>query len=120
MRPRVRVIYRIEAGTDCPGVARGIVSSELSGYVAPSKLDELLLLISELVTHRVQNGVDRETITLDLCAAPIVRCGVVDDGPLVLPRGWGRSFLDQLARCWGVTRSRERTSTWFETEAGWS
>jgi hypothetical protein len=117
MRPRVRVIYRIEAGADCPGVARGIVSSELSGYVRPSKLDELRLLISELVTHRVQNGVEHETITLDLCTAPIVRCGVVDHGPLVLPDGWGRSFLDQLAGCWGVTRSRGGTSTWFETEA---
>ena len=118
MSPRVRVIYRIEAGADCPAVARGIVSSEFSGHVRPTKLDELRLLISELVTHRVQNGVEHETITLDLCAAPTVRCEVTDQGPPVLPDGWGRSFLDQFAGCWGVTRSREGTSTWFETETG--
>ncbi len=117
MGSRVRVIYRIEAGADCPAIARGIVSSEFSGYVRPRKLDELRLLISELVTHRLRHGVEHETITLDLCAAPIVRCGVIDSGPPALPGGWGRSFLDQLAGCWGVTRSSEGTSTWFETDA---
>jgi len=59
------VIYRIEVASTGPRVARGIVAAELSGHVRERKLDDLKLLVSELITHRVRQGRAGETITLD-------------------------------------------------------
>jgi hypothetical protein len=117
------VIYRIEVASTGPRVARGIVAAELSGHVRPRKLDDLKLLVSELITHRVRQGRAGETITLDLQAArtragETVRCGVTDDGPVALPRELGMTLVDRLATRWGVSRERDRTHTWAEAPIG--
>ena len=113
----LRVIHRIEVASTGPRVARGIVADELAERVRSSKLDELILLVSEIVTHRIAQACDEPTLTLDLRADRVVRCGVIDDGPAALPAGLGLELVDQLAGRWGVTRSHKRTHTWIETEA---
>lgn len=118
MHSGLRVIYRIEVASTGPRVARGIVADELAERVRSSKLlDELVLLVSEIVTHRIAQACDEPTLTLDLRADRVVRCGVIDDGPAALPAGLGLELVDQLAGRWGVTRSHKRTHTWIETEA---
>jgi hypothetical protein len=118
-RPRaLRVIYRIEVASTGPRVARGIVAAELSGHVRERKLDDLKLLVSELITHRVRQGRAGQTITLDLQAGETVRCGVIDDGPVALPPALGMTLVDRLATRWGVSRERHRTHTWAEAGIG--
>jgi hypothetical protein len=111
------VIYRIEVANDGPRIARGIVAAELSERVRTQTLERLKLLVSELVTHRIRTGRAGEMITLELRAADTVRCGVIDDGPVTLPRGLGMTLVDRLATRWGVSRDRERhcTQIWAET-----
>ncbi len=110
------MIYRIEVANTSPRVAREIVAAELSSHVRPRKLEDLKLLVSELVTHRVRQGRAGETITLDLQAGDTVRCGVIDDGPVALPRELGVTLVDRLAIRWGVSRDRQRTQTWAEAD----
>ena len=117
------MIYRIEVASTGPRVARGIVAAELSGHVRERKLDDLKLLVSELITHRVRQGRAGETITLDLQAGETqaggtMRCGVTDDGPVALPPVLGMRLVDRLATRWGVSRERHGTHTWAEAGAG--
>lgn len=116
MSSGLRVIYRIEVASTGPRVARGIVADELAERVRSSKLDELILLVSEIVTHRIAQACDEPTLTLDLRANRVVRCGVIDDGPAALPAGLVLQLVDQVAGRWGVMRSHNRTHTWIETE----
>jgi hypothetical protein len=118
MYSSLRVIYRIEVAGTGPRVARGIVTAELSGRVRKRTLDELRLLVSELVTHRVRFGQPGETITLELQADGIVRCGVTDEGPMALPAELGLTLFDRVAARWGMSRERHRTHTWAEAPAG--
>jgi hypothetical protein len=119
MHSGLRIIYRIEAARTGPGVARGIVTAELCDHVRSSrKLEEIRLLVSEIVTHRVRQSSKPRMITLDLRADRVVRCGVIDDGPAVLPAGLVLELVERLAGRWGVTRSRKQTHTWIETDAG--
>jgi hypothetical protein len=111
------VIYRIEVASTGPRTARGIVSAELSGRVRKRTLEELRLLVSELVTHRVRLGQPGETITLELRADDIVRCDVSDDAPMALPAELGLTLFDRVAARWGMSRERRRTHTWAEAPA---
>jgi hypothetical protein len=81
--------------------------------VGASKLEELRLLVSELVTDRVRSLPAGRGIMLDLRAGETVRCAVVDDGPAGLPTVWGVAFLDRFADAWGVTPAHNRACIWF-------
>jgi anti-sigma regulatory factor (Ser/Thr protein kinase) len=124
MDPYLRAIYRIEARTDGPARARRIVSDELSSKVAPERLDELKLMVSELVTNGIRHGGSEEPITLDLRLNGRVRCAVTDYGPGPAARelfsaaaqaGWGLKLVERLAARWGMIRARGTTQIWFET-----
>jgi hypothetical protein len=110
----LRVIYRIGVASTGPSVARGIVAAEMSERLRTRTLDDLKLLVSELVTHRVRVGRPGETITLELQADDVVRCAVTDEGPLALPAELGLTLLDRVAARWGMSRKRQRTHTWVE------
>src|SRR5438105_13656058 len=118
----LRAIYRIEARTDSPARARRIVTRELGGMVAPERLDEVKLLVSELVTNGVVHGQGCGTITLDLRVNGKICCAVTDHGPGPAAReeftghgGWGLKLVERLAARWGLTRSSETTPVWVET-----
>jgi|SRR5581483_1681318 len=124
--PYLRAIYRIEARSDGPAQARGIVSAELARRVPPECLEDVKLLVSELVSNGVRHGGAREPITLDLRVNGGVRCAVTDHGPgpaadelLTQSRqsGWGLKLVERLASSWGVVRSRGVTQVWFETSS---
>jgi two-component sensor histidine kinase len=120
----MRAIYQIEARSDGPARARGIVKDELGARVSPDRLQELMLLVSELITKGVRQGKAAEPITLDLRVNGGVRCVVTDHGPgpaaddlLTKPRGsgWGLKLVERLAASWGLSRARGATQIWFET-----
>jgi hypothetical protein len=113
----LRVIYRLEVASTGPGAARRIVADELSEHLRKRTLDELKLLVSELVTHRVRAGGPGETLTLELRADEEVRCSVTDEGPAALPTGLSLTLMDRVAARWGMSRERNRTHTWVETRA---
>jgi anti-sigma regulatory factor (Ser/Thr protein kinase) len=119
----LRAIYRIEARTDGPARARRIVGRELGCRVAPHRLDELKLLVSELVTNGVSHGDGSQPITLDLRVNGCVRCAVTDHGPGPASTGalsdgsdgpWGLKLVERLATSWGLIRAHGATQVWFE------
>src|SRR5581483_7186013 len=122
----VRAIYRIEARSDGPAQARGIVNAEFGDRVGSDRLQELELLVSELVTNGVRHGSSAEPITIDLRINGGVRCVVTDPGPgpaagevltASRPTGWGLKLVELLSASWGLIRSRGATRVWFETTA---
>jgi two-component sensor histidine kinase len=124
MNSRVRVLYRIDARPDGPARARRAVRSECSARVPRRTLENLLLLVSELVTNGIVHGRDHDdgSIMLDLGLNSTLRFAVVDHGPgfptrAALDRdgGWGLRLVERLADRWGVERTREGTRVWFET-----
>lgn len=133
MHTFLRVIYRIEARADGPAHARRIVARELAAIVTPRTLEALELMVSELVTNAVKYGATdpSDTVMLDLRVNDGVRCTVIDRGPGFAERdlaagdaaegaadagGWGLKVVGWLADRWGVTRAREGTCVWFETQ----
>lgn len=92
-----------------------------------SRLDDLRLLMSELVTNSVRHGgPQRQPIRLQIEVMPsCVRVRVQDSGrgfdttpKAIRPdddRGWGLFLLDRLADRWGVTQG-ETTTVWFELD----
>jgi hypothetical protein len=118
MYASLRVIYRIEVASSGPQTARRIITDELSERVRERTLEELKLLASELVSHRVRAGRPGETLTLELQADDVVRCGVTDEGPAALPTELSVTVMDLTAARWGMSRERHRTHTWAEARPG--
>jgi hypothetical protein len=114
----MRVVYQIEAGAESPADARRIVAGELGRFVQETRLDDLKLLISELVTGRVRRDLpgSSDALLLDLQAQDVIRCSIQDTGPPELPDSFAARILDHLADRWGMTRRGEITQLWFEAQ----
>jgi hypothetical protein len=119
MYSTTRAVYRIRTDREGPGDARRIVTREFADCVSDGVLDKLKLLISELVTSRIVNRTPDETerMIIDVRAGRVVRCAVVDHGPVGLPDAPALGVVEQLSDRWGLTRSGDETRTWFETAA---
>ncbi len=104
--------------------ARAFVAASLgSGH---PRLDEAVLLCSELVTNAVlhtDSGRPGGTITVVLLSLDnVVQVKVTDEGsastPVVkddglAPEGRGLFLVEQLADGWGYTRDERATTVWF-------
>jgi anti-sigma regulatory factor (Ser/Thr protein kinase) len=91
--------------------------------------EDVLLLVTELVTNAVQHGgvgsEGRLEVELRLWPA-LVRVEVVDPGTEFMrvrprlsredPGGWGLVLVDRIAARWGVGRGPSFTRVWFEIE----
>lgn len=112
----MRVVYQIAAGSESPRDARRIVAGELGRFVSAPALDDLKLLISDLVTGRVDPSRDApaDALVLDCHAQDLIRCSVLDTSPARLPDRLSTRILDHLADRWGVTRRGHTTQVWFE------
>jgi anti-sigma regulatory factor (Ser/Thr protein kinase) len=88
--------------------------------------DDLLLLLTELVTNAVRHGdagPDRPlNVTLER-RPRCVRVEVVDPGAGFVPRpprapdgsgGWGLVLVERIAERWGVSPALPGTCVWFE------
>jgi anti-sigma regulatory factor (Ser/Thr protein kinase) len=118
------------------GVAAGAAARravlEGNGALPTTVRDDVLLLVSELVTNAVRHagaGPDRP-VRLELrCGLRRVRVVIADEGPgftwhqatpagPTASGGWGLFFVDRLADCWGVERTPTGSRVWFEIAYG--
>jgi anti-sigma regulatory factor (Ser/Thr protein kinase) len=98
---------------------------ELGDSIAPDLRDDVVLLVSELVTNSVKYGEDTDLrLTIHAETPRRLRVEVVNQGASFEPRartgsvtdsgGWGLHLVDQLADRWGVHAGS--THVWFEID----
>jgi anti-sigma regulatory factor (Ser/Thr protein kinase) len=102
---------------------------EGDGELPTAVRNDVLLLVTELVTNAVRHGGanDNGSLRVEVRRWPErVRVEVLDQGTdvtRVRPRlsrgesgGWGLVLVDRIAARWGVGRGASRTCVWFEIE----
>jgi anti-sigma regulatory factor (Ser/Thr protein kinase) len=119
--------FDVGGGPEAIGRARVALTGFLDGDVAPERVYDLQLLVSEIVTNAVRHGGARQGEHIDLrvaLAADQVRVEVRDPGPGFhdiapsLPEtdrggGYGLYLVDLYSTNWGVSGS-EGTCVWLE------
>ena len=117
-------ILSLERTADAPREARGRVR-DLSDHLDPVRVEDAVLLVSELVTNAVKYGPEDEAIRLivgtdgqrtrftvhDLGLGPLPE---MRDQADPAPGGHGLRLVDALADRWGVERGSTRV--WFELD----
>jgi anti-sigma regulatory factor (Ser/Thr protein kinase) len=117
--------FSVAGGIEAARVARRAVHG-LDGAVPASARDDVLLLVTELVTNAVRHGgvgADRSVDVRFERSQHRVRVEVVEPGtdfaparPRVreAPGGWGLILVDRIADRWGVSSTSSGTCVWFE------
>jgi anti-sigma regulatory factor (Ser/Thr protein kinase) len=115
---------RLRSGPTAAAEARRGVMSCFEGMLGAEKLDDVLLVVSELVTNAVLHGDGDIDIRLT-CDAGVVRGAVSDEGHGFdgRPRkpdprrigGHGLHIVGRVADQWGLAQGT--TSVWFEIGA---
>ena len=99
-----------------------------NGMVPGPVRAELLLLLTELVTNAVRHGGANGGLPLEVVVARSprgLRVGVTDPGagfdwrepestPSAEESGYGLLLVDRMAHRWGIERSDDSTTVWFE------
>jgi serine/threonine-protein kinase RsbW len=118
--------FSLNGGVEAASAARRAVLAG-DGAVPAFIRDDVLLLVTELVTNAVRHGAvgpDR-SLRVELKRRPRqVRVEVADPGPgfTAVPtrlkgkesNGWGLLLVDRIAERWGVKRRASGTCVWFE------
>jgi anti-sigma regulatory factor (Ser/Thr protein kinase) len=115
------IVLSLECTTDAPRQARDHVRD--LHHLHPARVDDAVLLVSELVTNAVKYGPEHEAIRLIISSDDRGTRFTVHDlglGPLPemrdqadpAPGGHGLRLVDALADRWGVERGSTRV--WFE------
>ncbi len=126
----IELDVRLPTGATAPSSARALVGG-LRERLADDVLDDLVLVVSEVVTNCVRHAGlgPGDDISVHVRATSSgVRLEVVDRGrgfdlPAMLghdpahPGGWGLYIVDRLADRWGVVRD-SGTRLWFEIDIG--
>ena len=126
MTPLRSVAFSVNGGLEASSEARSAVLAG-DGAVPTSVRDDILLLVSELVTNAVRHagvGPDR-SLHVQLRRGPRgVRVEVAHPGngfqhkpvppSLDAGGGWGLVLVDRIADRWGITGSTDGTCVWFE------
>lgn len=118
--------FSLEPGAHAPTEARQELQARLPGILAPSLIDDVLLLTTELVTNSVRHSPAATHGTVDVAvvlAQERIRVEVSDPGsgfehvpqhPGTLSEGGRGLFLvEALSDRWGMVGG-ERTTVWFE------
>ena len=123
-----RLVLTSSAGA--VGVARDFARQALTGFgwlpardrAAQTAADDLLLLVSELVTNACRHGAAPYRLTLEPIGADL-RVEVADSGPELptirpdqpeVPGGFGMRLVGQLASAWGVRTDQGGKTVWLE------
>jgi anti-sigma regulatory factor (Ser/Thr protein kinase) len=117
----------VVSGGDEAGLATRGAVVEGDGTLPAHVRDDLLLLVTELVTNAVRHGGvgPERSLGIQLRRRPgRVRVEVVDPSASFTPAharpkggesgGWGLFLLDRIAERWGVRRVGSGTCAWFE------
>jgi anti-sigma regulatory factor (Ser/Thr protein kinase) len=117
-------VLSLERTSDAPREARGRVRG-LRDVIGPERVEDAVLLVSELVTNAVKYGPEHEAIRLiihsdgqcsrftvhDLGLGPLPEMRDADDPA---PGGHGLRLVNSIADRWGVERGSTRV--WFELD----
>jgi anti-sigma regulatory factor (Ser/Thr protein kinase) len=123
-RPVLYERVEIVGGLTAPTRARAVARRVLAGLLPDPAREDLLVLVTELVTNAVRHaGVDESrNVVLHLAAAPrIARVEVCDGGPGFDPverspgpgGGFGLMLLRTLPDRWGL-ETDDGVCAWFE------
>ena len=114
---------------EAPSAARKALTA-LNGslhLLSSSRLLDVQLLVSEIVTNAVVHAATEDTIVLAVLATDeMVRVEIYDRGGGFTPPesiskreptsgGWGLPIIDAVAQRWGVDHS-DGTTVWFEVD----
>ena len=119
--------FEVETGRDAPSAVRKALR-ERGAHLPASLRDDLMLLLTELVTNAVLHSGARkgDAIQIDMRERrESVYVIVTDPGhgferPRHLepdhssPGGLGLVLVDRLARAWGTRRTSSGSTVWFE------
>ncbi len=116
----------LDAAPESVGEARERLSAIAEHVVEDSRLPDLMLVISEVVSNAVRHGsLEGEPVLLAVPPKEGYLCvQVTDSGAGLAPRpratapdedgGFGFFLIEQLTKRWGFTRENSRTRVWFE------
>jgi len=116
-----RFTVHLANATTTPRHARQAVAERCAGW---PRLDDLLLCVSEVVTHAVLHARSAPTVTVAVDGHR-VRVEVLDADPsppvrrnrsLLASTGRGLLLLDDLAERWGFAPAAGGKVVWFELE----
>ena len=116
----------LEPDERSPARARRVVRQAMVEAELPHLLDDVLLLVTELVTNAAVHAGTQLELDLDT-TSPGVRVEVTDHSPAAFPvlrpraeeereGGRGLFLMDALATRWGTTHFATGKSVWFELQ----
>ncbi len=121
-----RLVFQLSGGVDAPVEARRALLAG-DGSIPEAAREDILLLMTELVTNAVRHGgvgPDRSLSTEVRWWPGRVRVDVTDPSPAPnhfrarseedSEGGWGLYLVDQIAHRWGIKRTKFSTRVWFE------
>jgi len=123
-----RFAFQVSGGPGASAAARRAVVAG-DGELPTAVREDVLLLVTELVTNAVQHGGVGSDCRLDVEVRlwpERVRVEVADPGTELMQvrsrlsgdhsGGWGLVLVDRIAARWGVGRGPSFTRVWFEIE----
>jgi signal transduction histidine kinase len=120
--PAVAELRLAERDTSA-ALARQFTRTTLAGWRRPGTHDDIVLVVSELVTNALLHGHGTPVLRL-LDEADRVRVEVCDDSPLlpvshrVTPNsGLGLRVVEQVSAAWGASRRGRGKVVWCELPA---
>ncbi|MCG5216110.1 ATP-binding protein [Streptosporangium soli] len=120
------VCWDLPSHPQAVGKARQIVGEVLDAWSMSALADEVIMVVSELVTNAVVHARAPIVLTLYRCGG-IVRGEVADDSPMwpiLLPadpdgeHGRGLAIVDAYADRWGVEPAAGGKTVWFVCAGG--
>ncbi len=118
--------FSVNGGIDAAATARYTVTDGLGAEVPQRTIEDVLLVISELVTNAVRHaGADTEGETIEVTvksSGETIRIEVVDFAPATEPRlrdddapgGMGLVVVSGLCPQWGTEQEEGRKTVWAE------
>lgn len=118
--------FSVNGGIDAAATARYAVTDGLGADVAQQTIEDVLLVISELVTNAVRHaGADSEGETIEVTVkntGQAIRIEVVDFAPAAEPQlrrgddpgGMGLVVVSGLCPEWGTEQEEGRKTVWAE------
>jgi anti-sigma regulatory factor (Ser/Thr protein kinase) len=104
--------------------ARERVIELAAPFVAATRIADLRLVISEVITNAVRHGGEGDMVVAVTPKPGYLCVQVTDTGDGFAPRprafepdddgGFGLFLVERLTRRWGLTRENSKTRVWFE------
>src|SRR3954466_4701092 len=119
-----RQSFTLAAEPQAVAEARERVMALAEPFVEPSRLPDLRLVISEVITNAVRHGGAGDLLIAVTPKREFLCVQVTDTGDGFAPRprayapdedgGFGLFLIERLTRRWGLTREDSNTRVWFE------